>query len=387
MYSQLNSAKKSSDFNVDSTINLKHQQESQSPNLDNALKLLAIGNFEERWAISKVLVKLGSVVISPLKTIILDEQANLEHRWFSLRILSQLKNPEIILVATELLVTTKEEDLISLATQTLAIQGKESIVFLSQLLTEEDYRYLACKALTQIPNREVILPLLSVVEDENLEVRQLALSALRNFNHPKIMPVLIKALQDYHSEIRKEALIGLGLKLKTNQEIPLVSIISPLLNDINIEVAQQAALALSRASHPFAVSALERVLLCSTTPYPLQETIVKVLGWIAIPESIECLGRFICQDNLLLAGEIIKILGRISQPELKPIVITILSNFYHHKSANLSQPQILQSLCYSFTQLQSLEALPILEEIEGSSLNQQVIFHAQSAIKLITENH
>ena len=194
------------------------------------MHILEIGDFEQKWSITKVLVKYGEKVVSPLKQVILNPQAHLEHRCFAIRILSQIKNPQIVLIMTELLINTDQEELITLATQTLAVQGKDSIAFLSQLLDDENYRLLACKALAQIPHRSVIEPLLSVVTDSDHQVRKIALMALRNFSEPKITQILIMALQDYNSDIRKEALIGLRLRLKANQAIPLIAILMCILD-------------------------------------------------------------------------------------------------------------------------------------------------------------
>ncbi len=358
----------------------------EKANLNQALISLAEGDFEQKWAAAKILVKFGDAVISPLKKVILDENAEVEHRCFGLRIFSQLRNPEIILVVTELLNKTEEDELISLATQTLAVQGKEAIFYLSGLLKKESYRLLACKALAQIPSKKVIESLLSVVEDENVEVRKTAIVALRNFSHPKIIQVMINALQDFNSQIRKEALIGLGLKLKANQEIPLISIIIPLLSDVDLSVAQQAAIALSRCRHPFAVWALEEVLVSNFTPEALKQTIIRVLGWIETTESIECLGKYILVSPEMLTVEIIKVLGRIDQPtELKSVILDILTQFYESELPSGRQPQVLQALCYTWSQLRAFEAIPFLQEIELSG-NQQVIFHAQSAIKLLMDN-
>lgn len=354
--------------------------------LNQALKILEVGTFDEKWAVSKVLVTYGDLVIAPLREVILNEGADLEHRCFGLRILSQLKNPEIVLIVTELLAMTQEEDLIILATQTLAVQGKDAIAFLAELLTQPNHRLLACHALAQMPNRLVIEPLLSVVEDEDHEVKKVAICALRNFNDSRIVDVLINALEDYHSEVRKEALVGLGLKLKVNRDISLISIITPLLNDINLSVAQQAAMALSRSEHPFAVSALENVLNSEITPLLLKETIIRVLGWIAIPESIDALGKFLNlrDSNSNLKVEIIKILGRVNQLELQAKVIKILDRFYYDHSP-ITDPKILQNLCYAWKQLKAVEAIPLLREIENSDYD-QVNFHAQSAIKALSIN-
>lgn len=350
--------------------------------LNNALEILQVGNFEQKWAIAKLLVKYGDVVIAPLKEVILNEEADLEHRCFALRILSQLQNPEIVLVVTELLMATQEEELITLATQTLAVQGKQAITFLSQLLPEEEYRLVACQALAQISHRSIIEPLLSVVKDENTQVRKIALRALRNFVDHRILTVLIDALEDYHAEVRIEALIGLGWQLKGNQNSHLITIISPLLKDLNLSVAQQAAMSLSRCHHPQAVSALENILISPLTPDPLQQTIVKVLGWIATSESIQCLGKLLNSGDSNLTAEIIKTLGRINQVELRAEIIQILDRFYHSQS----DANILPNLCYSLAQLQAVEAIPWLKELQNSD-HKQVSFHAQSALKKLTMDH
>jgi HEAT repeat protein len=370
-------------YKYSSTHNLEDGSNQEIIILNQALKTLEVGTFDEKWAISKVLVTYGDLVIAPLREVILNEGADLEHRCFALNILSQLNNPEICLIVSELLATTLDEDLLVLATQTLAAQGKEAIAFLAELIQQQDYCLLACKALAQIPNRLVVEPLLSVVEDEDSEVKKVAICALRNFNDSRIVDVLINALEDYHSEVRKEALVGLGLKLKINQDISLISIITPLLNDINLSVAQQAAMALSRSEHPFAVSALDNVLNSDITPLLLKETIIRVLGWIATTESIDALGKFLNlpDSNSNLKVEIIKILGRVNQVELQAKIIQILDRFYRNNSP-IAETQILQNLCYAWKQLKAVVAIPLLQEIENSDYD-QVNFHAQSAIKAL----
>ena len=343
------------------------KNEYQSSGLEKALEELGRGNFEEKWATAKILVRYGDVVIEPLQEVILDEQADLEHRCFALRILSQIKNPRIVLIVTQLLSFTQEEELISLATQTLGIQGESAIDFLTCLLEDSQYRLLACQALAQIPNKRVIEPLLSVVDDKHYEIRKIAITVLRNFNDPQVLQILIKGLGDFHPDVRKESLVGLGLKLKQNKEAPLIAIISPLLNDLNLDVAQQAAMSLSRCRHILAVSALRKTLESEFAPIPLKLTVIRVLGWIATPESIACLGKFLDNEDTLLSIEIIKVLGRVSgSHSLKEIAIDILNDFYENQPFVTIAPEILQVICYSWTQLEAITAIPLLKEIENS---------------------
>ncbi len=360
-----------------------HLDNGESISLELALKVLELGNFEEKWAIAKILTKYGDEVITPLKEVILDEKANVEHRWYGLKILSQIKNPEIILIVTELLTTTQEEDLLLLATQTLASQGKQSINFLSQLLENPSSRLLATKALAQIPSSEVIPPLLSIVNDQDSTTRATAIAVLRNFDTPEIKSVMINALKDYASSVRKEALIALGLKLKFSEDIELIQLISPLLQDINLSVAQQGAISLSRCGHPLAIEALDKVLHCANTPEALKITIVRSLAWIATSDSLQCLEKSMYIYDSSITLEIITVLGRVTKPSFKNQAVAILSNFWESKSPKLARPEILQALCYSLKQLNATTTIPILQGIETNT-NPQVRFHAQSALKQFT---
>lgn len=355
------------------------EENQQSISLELALKILEFGSFEERWAIAKVLVKYGEVVIPSLENIVLDEEANSEYRWYALNILSEIPHPSIILTVSQLLETTDDEDLISLGSQTLANQGKQSIALLSKLLQSSEYRLLATKALAQIPNSQVIKPLLSVVNDNDSQIRLIAIAALSNFDTPEIIQVLIKALQDPVSAIRKEALSGLGLRGKSHSEIDVVKLISPLLYDFDLTVCQQAALSLSRIKTDKAVEALYKVLQSPHTPIPLQISLVRALAWIETPFSIECLGKCLYIVSYSTIIEIITVLGRMSNYERKSDLSQILLDFYHSNHSTVQQSEVLQALCYSWKQLKAIEAVEILPEIITHS-DEKVRFHAESAL-------
>jgi len=345
-----------------------------------ALKILEFGNFEEKWSIAKILVKYGESIIPILKPIVLDENADREYRWYALKILSELQNPTIILMVTQLLEITEDEDLITLATQTLANQGNKAISLLSELLEFPEYRLLAVKALAQIPNAKVIQPLLSVVADEDQEIRLIAIATLGKFDKPEILPILSNALNDHVSAIRKEALNGLGLRKKYPQEIDLVKLISPLLNDVNLTVCQQSALSLSRLKSDRAASALFTTLKSSNTPLTLQINLVRALAWMEIPSSLDYLAQSLFFVNHSTILEIITLFGRMSDYEHKSKLIEILLNFYHRNNPATQEPEILQALCYSWQKLNAIEAVAILKEIADHQ-NEAVRYHAQFALK------
>lgn len=351
-----------------------------SISLELALKILELGDFEEKWAMAKILVKYGEEVIPALKEVILDEKADVEYRWYSLKILSEIKNPEIILIVTELLMITQEEDLLVLASQTLANQGRESIDFLSELLKNPCHRLLAIKALAQIPSLDVIQPLLWVVNDEDSAIRTIAITTLRNFDTPEITSVMINALGDYASSVRKEAVMALASKLKSSEDIELMKLIFPLLEDINLYVAQQTAISLSGCSHPLVIEKLYQILCSSNTPESLRITIIRSLSWIATPESLKYLEEYLYVSNPSMAIEIITVLGRVTKSNVKNQVVTVLSDFYDKNSLKLTSPEILQCLCYSLKQLNATTTINILRDIETHN-NAQVRFHARSALK------
>lgn len=366
----------------DNMANLKlgdfHVDESDIT-LELALKILELGDFEDRWSIAKVLVKYGEVIIPPLKEVVLNESANSEHRWYALKILSQLGNQEIILIVSQLLETTEDEDLIILGTEILGYHGRESIDLLSNLLENSEYRLLATKALAQIPNAQVIPPLLSVVKDDDKEIRFTAISALSNFEKPEIMEILTYALQDHVSLIRKAALNGLGLRGKSYPEIDTVKLISPLLYDIDLVVSQQAALSLSRLKNDKATLELFKVLQSPHTPVPLQISLIRALGWIKSPLSIDCLGKSLSLVSYPSAIEIIRIFGRMSDYSPLSELVTILLDFYHGDSPFLQETEVLQALCYSWKQLKAVEAIKEIELMTNHS-DDRLRFHAQSAL-------
>ncbi|AFZ55030.1 HEAT repeat domain-containing protein [Cyanobacterium aponinum] len=365
---------------------------NDSISLETAIEILARGNFEAKWVVSKVLVRYGEKVIPLLKEIILDESADVELRCSALRIVQQIKSPQVIFVISELFSLTQSEELMALAIETLASQGKECVDFLSNLLNQEEYRIFATKALAQIPHTSIIAPLLSVTKDENSEVRLYSITALKNFDRASILKVMIEALEDNSSSVRKEALIGIGLRLKKTQEIPLISIIAPLLNDLNLGVAQQAAITLSKCSHPLAVNFLEKSLISPYTPIPLKITIIKSLAWIETEKSIQSLGNYLILADHLLTLEIIKVLGRVTNSKitqdaiaLRHLVIAILNNFYENIPSSKNTPEILQSLCYSWKQLKAKSALKYVQEITGNSKKyfnsleaEKTLFHLKS---------
>src|SRR4028118_979837 len=214
--------------------------------LNWALDVLDAGDFQERWEVAKVIPKLGEIAIAPLIEILEDDEADLEMRWFTARILGEFNAPTAITALVDLLKTAEDEDLAEMAATALSNLGNSAIDALSDLLSDPESRLLATRSLAQIRRPEIIAPLLSVLRDSEVVVRSTAIEALSSFHDSRIPPVLLEALNDPAAVVRKEAAIGLGLRSDLREELDLLNRLKPLLYDFNPDVCQQAAIALGR---------------------------------------------------------------------------------------------------------------------------------------------
>ncbi|MGB5959530.1 MAG: HEAT repeat domain-containing protein [Coleofasciculaceae cyanobacterium] len=346
--------------------------------LNLALGVLNGGDFQERWEIAKIIPKLGERAITPLIEILQDEEADLELRWFAIRILGGFADPIIITTLLDFLKTSEDAELASMAAATLSSVGERAIEALSSLLLVLESRLLATKALAQIRRPQTITPLLSVVNDSDAAVRAMAIEALSSFHDPRIPPILIEALKDLTATVRKEAVIGLGLRADLEQELDLINRLKPLLYDINGEVCQQAAIALGRLGTEAAVQALFEVLQSSATPIPLQLELIRVLGWIETATSLDCLRQASKTSTVDTALEIVRVLGRVTQPNLKTKAVQILIE-------NLQQPAVQsnlvkQAIAQSWGELGEVEAVDALLGLLAEPA-MSVRLHAIAALK------
>lgn len=317
-----------------------HKSESQEiidlgQILDLALKALVGGDFQARWDAAKIFPHLGQVAIAPLMAILQDERADSELRWFAGRILGDFEDPGAVRALIQLMEADEDEELSIMAADALAHIGSSAIAGLESLLAEPSSRLLAVLSLARIRRRETIEPLLSVVRDADASVRAAAIEALVNFDEPRILPALVVALEDPAATVRREATIGLGLWAVRSSspppppELDLVQLLQERLWDFNLEVCQQAALALSRLKTPEAAAALARVLQSSATPVPLQLSVFRSLGWMGTQEALEYLRSAILESSGLASDpeafpEAIRVLGRIENKDLKPKAARIL---------------------------------------------------------------
>jgi HEAT repeat protein len=375
--------------------------------LDLALEVLECGDFQARWEVAKIFPTLGNGAIAPLMDILQDEEAEIELRWFAGQILGQFDRPEVIQGLIDLVNSDSDEELSLVAAEALASIGPNAIQGLETLLKNDSSRLFAVRALAKIHRPEIIEPLLTVVDDSDPLIRKAAIAALSNFDDVRIPPILVIALSDLMATVRLEAVIGLGLfamRSSANmlpemlpEMLPdmlpdmlpnnLVDLLRDRLWDFNLEVCQQAAIALMRIGNESAANALFTVVKSPHTPIPLAVTAVHRLGWMSHPTALDYLAEAL---TLPLSSEvsdsIIISLGRVESPALQPkaahILINFLINFLKSETSNpeIASPKIKQAIAVGLGQLRQAIAIEPLKELLADD-NETVRLHAIAALK------
>ncbi len=345
-----------------------------------ALAVLYGGDFQERWEVAKLFPKLGTRVHAPLIEILEDSEADMELRWFAVRILGGLNHPAVVTSLVELLRTSEEEELLEMATAALANLGSWAIDALTDLLAEEESRLLVVRSLAQIRRAETITPLLSIAQDPQVAIRVAAIEALGSFHDSRIPPVLMAALDDLAVAVRIEAVMGLSVRRDLREELNLVNRLKPLLNDVSLEVCSAAATALGRLGTNDAALALFEVLKSPTTPIPLQIVVVRALGWVLTLDALDYLRQGLTRMPAQVSQEIVTVLGALESPDLKPKAADILIEFLNSKLPVVQQSAIRQSVALALGQLGDTGAIHHLIQMLADS-DDSVRLHAIAALK------
>lgn len=376
-------------FNSDDWAAMSAEQQAASLEqiLLLTLDVLAAGDFQDRWQVAKVFPQLGKSVVAPLIEILQDLAADWELRWFVARILGDIHAPEVVMALVNLLQATEDEELRAAAAAALASQGSSAIQVLDTLLQSETKatRVLAVQALSQIRRPQTIASLLRAVDDPEAAVRAMAVEALSSFHDQRVPPVLVKALADPAARVRQMAVIGLGLRSDLLQELSLVNLLAPLLWDLNLDVCQQAAIALGRLGTPAAADVLFRALELPQggqpsrllTPIPLQVAIVRALGWQPTPESLGYLQQALSFTPPPVRLEVVRVMGRLSSPDLLSSAAASLQSLLPVLPAD---PELKQAIALSLGELADLQSIPALIQLLADP-DLGVRLHAIAALK------
>ncbi|MDB9311464.1 HEAT repeat domain-containing protein [Spirulina sp. CS-785/01] len=356
--------------------------------MEGALAILQGGDFQQRWDCVKLFPLLGEGAIAPLMEILHNENIPIEQRWFAGRILGKFQHPQAITALATCLQTTEDEELGDIAATGLSNFGPGAISELVQLLDAPETRFAATRALCQIHRPEIVTPLLSLVGDDNPEIRQLAIATLSNFRDSRILPAFLTALSDHHAAVRKEAVAGIGGRItfnKTLNPLPhlhLLPHLKPLLYDFNLEVCQQAALAISRIKTPDAANLLFHVLQSPTTPQPLQLQLIRALAWMETPTSWSHLQHSLTLLPPPCLDEILRLSSQITNPNLYQQVAQMLWHFYRTQPQYFAPLPPKQLLIQAWSHLEdncALEALQGFTEDDDPRIRLQAI----AALKII----
>jgi HEAT repeat protein len=345
------------------------------------LLMLEMGDFHQRWEISKMLTHLGNIAIPPLIEILKDEDAEEELRWYAARTLGEFQHPEAIAPIVELLKTDEDEELKAIAVTALAQIGTVAIAALTELLLNEDTRLLAVRSLSCIPQTETIAPLLSVVQDSQVTIRAAAIEALSSFHDERVPPVLLNALDDVAAPIRRAAVVGLGFRPDLRQALNLVPKLQPRLYDFNLEVCCAAVVTLSRMGSDDAAKDLFDLLISPQTPITLQLETIRALSWVGTLSSLEYLQTAFNQcTSETLWQEIITVLGQVQKPELTTPAAEILLQILPSPHPAKEIGNIKSAIALSLGQLKAMPAIEPLILLLADS-NASVRLHAIAALK------
>lgn len=360
-----------------------------------ALSILEIGDFQQRWEMTKVLTHLGKIAIPPLIDILEDEDAEEELRWYAARTLGEFQHPKAIAPLVELLKNDEDEELKAIAATALGQMGTVAIAALSELLLDEDTRLLAVRSLFCIRQPETITPLLSVVQDPQPAIRTAAIEALSSFHDERVPPVLLNALADVAATVRRAAVLGLGFRPDLHQALNLVMRLQPKLYDFNLDVCCAAAVSLSRMGGNDAAKYLFDLLISPQTPIKLQLETIRALSWVGTPRSLEYLQTAFNQiTSETLWQEIVTVLGRVQKPQLTTpaaeillqILRCLLYDPLRERRASLTQhpatkiASVKSAIALSLGQLGEMQAIEPLILLLADH-NASVRLHAIAALK------
>ena len=345
-----------------------------------AISMLEVGDFQQRWEITKVLTHLGNIAIPPLIDILEDEDAEEELRWYAARTLGEFQQPEAIAPLVELLKTDEDEELKAIAATALGRMGNVAITSLTELLADEDTRLLAVRSLSCIPQTETITPLLSVVQDSQATIRTAAIEALSSFHDERIPPILLNALDDIAVTVRRAAVLGLGFRPDLREALDLVTRLQTKLYDFNLDVCCAAAVSLSRIGGNDAAKHLFNLLISPQTPTKLQLETIRALSWVGTPSSLEYLQTAFNQiTSETLWQEIVTVLGRVQKPQTTQAV-EILLQILRSQHPATEIVNIKSAIALSLGQLGEIQAIEPLISLLADS-NVSVRLHAIAALK------
>lgn len=350
-----------------------------------ALVILKSGDFQNRWDIAKLIPELGDHAIAPLIAELHNATAELEVRWFAARILGDLPHPDSLKALIQTIQLSSHDDLCGIAAVSLVNYGAKVIGAIAELLAAPETRRWAVQILSRIHHSDTIPLLLQAINDAQADIRASAIEALTNFHHPHITEVLLQALADPAAPVRAVAVTGLGVQANLSSATNYVEQIKPLLQDLNLQVGEQAAIALGRLGTDSATVALAEVLRSPYTPEPLKITILQTLGWMESRSAIMVVQHYLTQqtadpESWQVIQASINALNQVKTTALKPQVAQFLITLLQTRHPVTQLVAARQLLALGLGQLGEAIALdPLIQLLADADTTVQL--HAIAALK------
>jgi HEAT repeat protein len=359
---------------------------------------LEAGDFQERWDIAKLISQFGVGAIAPVLDRLANADDDWELQWHLIRVLGCINHPDAIAALIAHL-SAPHSDVAQAAAIALASIGKPAIPSLVVALQTPSARSLAAQTLAQINDPAIIPAVSTVVDDADPSVRSHAIEALIGFPNETVLQqqsatiisILLAALKDPNASVRRAAVTGLGLRSHLFDPPLLVLHIQPLLYDLNLDVCQQAAIALSRLGTEASITALSELLRSPHTPEPLIKTAIHGLVWMEIPAAIAALKPYVHQcletpDSPALAQDVITTLGQVESPDLRQSTTELLLSSLDRRPLHQWNPTVLKALAIALGRLQHPSALhPLIQLLSYPHTTVQL--HAIAALKHFDTAH
>ena len=316
--------------------------EAQQDSVIEALILaLEWGDFQVRWDVAKVLPTLGDRAIEPLLEWLQEEDLDADVQWFGIRMLGRWAGEAGLTRLLEVL-RSGTPDLQAMALSVLIQQGNAILDRIVPLLVTDETRLLAVKILSGIRSRDTLDLLLTVVTDENPEIRTVALEALSSFQDERLGLVFVRAMSDPVTPVRQTAAMAMGF-CQTLSAFDRTVHLVPLLWDIQLSVCCGAAHSLGRINHEDSIAALQKALFSQPLPtllgLELARSLFHIGNTVGYEDAIVGLGAYVMTGmnrsnrslpssdfNSDVISEIIRILGRVETPIAKSIALHTVLN-------------------------------------------------------------
>ena len=380
-------------------------QHAADPQIEQAIAQLIEGDFHSKWDRTKRLdQQFAQWGDRPIPYLIsrLENSTDVENQWFLVRALAQFDHPKVVAALAHLLMTTAAEDLQIEAIKALTGLGNSAVATLAAWLSVDQLparRVLAAQTLARIRRTDTILPLLSVVDDPDPQLRAIAVEALGSFHDPRVTPVLLAALEDSPA-ICVEAIRTLGRRADLLATLDLIGPLQHCLYHADANVARESAIALGRLGSEPAAVALGKTLT-QPLPTPVKIAAVRALGWMDTPVAIADLSAaFACAMPVVMPTvrqEIAKSLGQTRSEPLKAKAAAPLLTWLETASLAYTQTSgapsgldpdgfnLNQAVLSALARLRTQAALDGLVPLLGDP-DARIGLHALSALKRIDPN-